>query len=82
MFLCHNQGYVIHMPTINLDNQDLKVACDRTFDGIFEFKIPFCFQSRLALLVGSCNGLLCFNDFRLQNALINNVFFGFNDVYL
>ncbi|XP_023898475.1 F-box protein At3g07870-like [Quercus suber] len=70
------------MPTINLDNQDLKVACDRTFDGISEFKIPFSFQSGLAFLVGSCNGLLCFSDFRLQNSLINNAFFGFNDVYL
>ena len=28
MFLCLNQGYGIHMPTINLDNQDLKVACE------------------------------------------------------
>ena len=65
MLLCHNQGYVIHMPSINLDNQDLKVACDRTFDGISEFKIPFSFQSGLAFLVGSCNGLLCFSDFRL-----------------
>ena len=82
MFLCLNQGYGIHMPTINLDNQDLKVACDRTFDGISEFKIPFSFQSGLAFLVGSCNGLLCFSDFRLQNSLINNAFFGFNAVYL
>ncbi|KAL4599324.1 hypothetical protein ACB092_11G118700 [Castanea dentata] len=81
MLLCHNQGYVIHMPSINLDNQGLKVACDHMFDGISEFKIPFSFQSGLAFLVGSCNGLLCFSDFRLQNSLSNNVFFGFNDVF-
>ncbi|XP_075645397.1 F-box/kelch-repeat protein At3g06240-like [Castanea sativa] len=69
MLLCHNQGYVIHMPSINLDNQGLKVACDHMFDGISELKIPFSFQSGLAFLVGSCNGLLCFSDW-------------FNDVFL
>ena len=58
-------GYIIHMPwstrdTMNSSNRPVcTVAFDRTFDRISEVEIPFDFPSGRALIVGSCNGLLC-----------------------
>nr|XP_023926029.1 F-box protein CPR1-like [Quercus suber] len=66
-------GYIIHMPwrkrdTMNSSNRPVcTVAFDRTFDRISEVEIPFDFPSGCALIVGSCNGLLCLAANRGRN---------------
>ena len=54
-------------------SQVCTVSCDRTFERVSEFRIPFTFQSGLPRLVGSCNGILCLTDFIVSE---------FNGVYL
>ena len=49
------------------------VASHHTFEAISELRIPFTFQSGYPHFVGSCNGILCFSDYRS---------FEFKDVYL
>ena len=64
--LCYNHdddGYVIHMPRSNSLRQICTVASDRTFETISEFRIPFTLQYGYPKLVGSCNGMLCVNDY-------------------
>ena len=44
-------------------SQVCTVSCDRTFERVSEFRIPFTFQSLSLRLVGSCNGILCLTDY-------------------
>ena len=49
------------------------LASNRTFETIFEFRIPFTFHSSFPRILGSCNGILCFSDFFMSAC---------NDIYL
>ncbi|KAK4572191.1 hypothetical protein RGQ29_030567 [Quercus rubra] len=77
----HNRGFFIHMPKTTGSmvsfsrphGQICTVASHHTFEAISELRIPFTFQSGYPHFVGSCNGILCFSDYRS---------FEFKDVYL
>ncbi|XP_065621229.1 F-box/kelch-repeat protein At3g23880-like [Quercus suber] len=77
----HNRGFFIHMPKTTGSmvsfsrphGQICTVASHHTFEAISELRIPFAFQSGYSHFVGSCNGILCFSDYRS---------FEFKDVYL
>ena len=75
--LSHNHGCVIYMrrtfPWNYSSSPPTLVACDRTFERVSEFRIPFTFQSASSNLVGSCNGILCLTDYIVSE---------FNGVYL
>ncbi|KAL4595686.1 hypothetical protein ACB092_12G109000 [Castanea dentata] len=73
----HHHGYVIHIPrhipvllpsslpgSSHSSDQVCTLACDRTFETISEFRVPFTFQSGFPHFVGSCNGMLCFTSSR------------------
>uniref|UniRef100_A0A7N2RAK3 F-box associated beta-propeller type 1 domain-containing protein n=1 Tax=Quercus lobata TaxID=97700 RepID=A0A7N2RAK3_QUELO len=76
--------YVTHIPrnipepssgSSRSSGQLCTLTCDRTFETISEFRVPFTFQSGFPHFVGSCNGILCFiND----NAPGSNVFYLWN----
>ena len=87
--LTHNDnhddhGYVIHIPSCNslymnsfssLNGRVCTVHCDRTFEKMYELRIPFTFHSGFAHLVGSCNGILCLTDYRTnRHSMLNDVF--------
>ncbi|KAK9994102.1 hypothetical protein SO802_023805 [Lithocarpus litseifolius] len=70
----HHHSYVIHIPrnipipffpgSSHSSDQVCTLACDRTFETMSEFRVPFTFQSGFPHFVGSCNGMLCFTSSR------------------
>ena len=69
----HHHGYVIHIrwnipkPSSGSSpssGQVCTLTCDRTYETISEFRVPFTFQSGFSHFVGSCNGMLCFTSSR------------------
>ena len=83
----HQCGYVIHIPwnicepsssipsSSRSSGQVCTLACDCTYETIFDFKVPFTYQSGFPHFVGSCNGILCFSYY---NAAWSNVFYLWN----
>ncbi|KAL4595695.1 hypothetical protein ACB092_12G109400, partial [Castanea dentata] len=80
----HHHGYVIHIPwnipepssgSSPSSGQVCTLTCDRTYETISEFRVPFTFQSGFPHFVGSCNGILCFNFYRARGS---NVFYLWN----
>nr|XP_023885735.1 F-box/kelch-repeat protein At3g23880-like [Quercus suber] len=83
----HQCGYVIHIPrnipepscsihgSSHSSGQVCTLAYDRTFETIFDFRVPFTYQSGHPSVVGSCNGILCFN---IYNSAWSNVFYLWN----
>ena len=74
--LSHNHGYVIYMRKtfprfyFSSHSQVCTVSCDRMFERVSEFRIPFTFQFGRPKLVGSCNGILCLTDLLYQNLML------------
>ena len=80
----HHHSYVTHIPrnipepssgSSRSSGQLCTLTCDRTFETISEFRVPFTFQSGFPHFVGSCNGILCFINY---NAPGSNVFYLWN----
>ena len=68
----HHHGYVIHIrwnipkPSSGSSpssGQVCTLTCDRTYETISEFRVPFTFQSGFPYVGGSCNGILCFTNY-------------------
>uniref|UniRef100_A0A2N9GK39 F-box domain-containing protein n=1 Tax=Fagus sylvatica TaxID=28930 RepID=A0A2N9GK39_FAGSY len=73
----NDHGYLLHMPNFiknaihsssrsNSNRPVCAVACDPMFNRISEFRISSNFPLQIALIVGSCNGLLCVADYSIE----------------
>ena len=83
----HQCGFVIHIPrnipepsssipgSSRSSGQVCTLTCDRTYETIFDFRVPFTYQSGFPRFVGSCNGILCFS---YNNAAWSEVFYLWN----
>ncbi|KAL7082963.1 hypothetical protein ACP275_14G132700 [Erythranthe tilingii] len=56
------KAYLLYVPLDSTNERAFTLLCDETFDHAVEFKIPSEFRDMSFIIIGSCNGVLCFTD--------------------
>ncbi|KAL8048675.1 hypothetical protein ABFS82_07G082000 [Erythranthe guttata] len=56
------KDYLLYVPLDRTIERAFTLLCDETFDQALEFEIPSEFRDMSFIIIGSCNGVLCFTD--------------------
>ncbi|EYU40490.1 hypothetical protein MIMGU_mgv1a017939mg, partial [Erythranthe guttata] len=56
------KDYLLYVPLDRTIEHAFTLLCDETFDQALEFEIPSEFRDMSFIIIGSCNGVLCFTD--------------------
>ncbi|KAL8027948.1 hypothetical protein ABFX02_14G129700 [Erythranthe guttata] len=54
--------YILYVPLNRTNERAFTLLCDETFDRALEFEIPYEFRDMSFIIIGSCNGVMCFTD--------------------